>query len=445
MSFHFWSTEADEAFVPEADPVLFGKMTKTAGAAIMQDIGMNTYWANICGKSPLKYKGVSQMLQQELEQNLDKMMQTRMSYRELEEFMTTLGYEAGDIRRSFKKLTGLDPVKLDYMRAEDVKNTPSNIPWYNCGWGHAKKGDGSYFIMPSAGGIYMVFNQADDMTRKEVKSFLRHDEALEHLGGLVKITHRYDSSAAEQVGDALRAAIKEPQKKDYQVMASYISNLMERNMMDKNQATRLVRDAVYSGSLTQEEGSTMLRVYADVMDTADISTTPQHTAPTPDNSGQTEELSNAQKHRVLDEMDKKTPQDFFEAALPDRVEEVAANHVKGVLGYIANRESDMGDFEVKMYSMEYKRHDAPRSVVEIDPETGRRSGPPTATISVVLEIHDKTLPNEGSRKFALAVFFVSTDGEVTTSDSIKGEDDIIYGFTEDGMRQYFAKERMSGA
>ena len=441
MAFHNWDIEAEEDFCKEADPVLKRK----AGASIVQDIGLKTYWANIAGKTLLKHPGVYHMYKKELNENLEEMMRTRMSYRQLEEFMVTIGYESGDIRCAFKEKTGLDPVQLDYMRAEDVKETPSNIPWYNCGWGHAKKGDGSLFVMPSAGGIYSVFHQMDDMTRKEVSNFLRHDEAMAYLKTQVKRMHRYDTTASEQVEDALAPHVKEPMKKQYEALANHLYDLKTKGRLTLAYAKNMVRDAVWSGNLTEEEGSLMLRVYADASGAStDVSTTPQHTAPTPDSSGQTQEISDAQKNRVLDQMEKKTPQDFFDSAMPDRIEEVAAEHVKGVLGYVANRESDMGDFNVKLYSMEYKRHEASRSVVEVDPETGKRSGPPVATISVVLEISDKTLPQEKNKKFALAVFFVGSDNDVTTSDSIKGEDDIIYGFTEDGLRQYFSKERMAG-
>ena len=442
MSFNFWSTEEDDSFVPEADKVLHGLIQRKAGASVMQDIGLNTFWANTVGKSPLKYDGPAAMHRAELTENMAGMLHSRMSYRQLEEFMVTLGYEAGDIRHVFQDMTGVDPVKLDFMRAEDIKNTPSNIPWYNCGWGYAKKGDKSYFIMPYAGGIYMIFCQEDDMTRTEVDSFLRHDEALEKLEKMVKRLHRYDAPVLEEIEQMNDDSIKEPRKKDYMVLARYLDTMRIQGKLEPEHAMRLVQDAVRSGSLTPEEGELMLRVRADASGaTSDIATMPEHTAPTPDNAGSGTALSDAQKERVIDTMEMKTPQDFFDATLPDRIEEVAAEHVKGVLGYIANRESDMQDFEANLYRMEYRRNESPRTLVEVDPETGRRSGPPSSTISVVLELHDKTLPKDKNRKFALAVFFVGSDGEVTTSDSVKGEDNIIYGFSEDGLRQYFAKER----
>lgn len=37
------------------------------------------------------------------------------------------------------------------------------------------------------------------------------------------------------------------------------------------------------------------------------------------------------------------------------------------------------------------------------------------------------------------IFFVAPDGSISTSDSFKGEDDIIYGFSEEGISQYLEK------
>ena len=447
MAFNFWDVEEDDSFVPESDPALHGIIQRQAGASILQDIGLNTYWANTVGKSPLRHPGASHLHKKELMENMEGLLRSKMYYRQIEDFLVTLGYEAGDIRCVFEELTGVDPVKIDFMRSEDVKNTPSNIPWYNLGWGYAKKGDSSYFIMPYAGGVYMVFHQKDDMTREEVACFLRLDEAIKKLESLSKRVHRYDAPAEEQAEAYSKPMVKEPKKKEYMVLAKYIDGLKASNSFNPEQAVRLVRDAVMSGSLTPEEGELMLHVRADVSGaTTDVHSTPQHTSPGPDTTGSENALSDAQKDRVLDKVEMKTPQAFFDSTIPDRIEEVASEHVKGVLGYVSNRESDMQDFECSLYRLEYRRNESPRSLVEVNPDTGENTGSaPTSTISVVLSIADKTLPKDKNKKFALAVFFVGSDGEVTTSDSIKGENDVIYGFTEDGLRQYFAKERAGAA
>jgi hypothetical protein len=209
----------------------------------------------------------------------------------------------------------------------------------------------------------------------------------------------------------------------------------------------LVSDAVTSGQFTEEEGMVMLRS-ADVLESGTSTPNPMHTSNTPENKDSLE-ISDAQSRRVVDETDEKTPQEFFNKEIgesdPSRgIDEIASDHVKSFLSYISNRESDMGDFNIQLHSFKYGVHDSPNTLVQVDPQTGRPAGPPKATISAVLDVKDKTLSDDNSNKFVLAVFFVNTDGEVTTSDSVKGEDDIVYGFTEDGFRQYFAKDRLSG-
>ena len=428
----------DENFVPEADPLLRGLITKKAGAAILQDMMIGTYWANTVGKT--KAPGVYHLYKKELNCNLQELMGTKMSYRQIEDFLVTLGYEIGDIRCCFQKMTGLDPVKLEYMRTEDVKTTPSNIPWYNLGWGWSKsKKHESYFVMPHVGDIFTVFGQKNDMEREEVANFLRHEDAVNHLKTLVKRVHRYDMPAEEQVDDAMAKEIKEPTKHQYHVMANYLYDLQQRGELSPERVQLLVRDAVLGGTLTDEEGETMISVYA-----ADEKP-PKKEAPS--DIGSQKELEQSQKKRnVKEEVDSPTPQKFFDRVIernePDRMmDEVATKYVKSVLSYIKNKTSDIMDFDVRMHSLEYRQHPKARTTVEVDPETGAPVGSPKATISVILEISDRSLPEDKGKKFALSVFFVGNDGDVTTSDSIKGEDDIIYGFSEDGMRQYFAKER----
>jgi hypothetical protein len=445
MAFHNWEVSSDETFTQDADPVISrlkarknAGIHREAGAQIVQDIALKTYWANTSGKTKFP-SGVYHMYLKELKDNMECLMKTRMAYMPMEEFLVSMGYESGDIRNAFTEHTGLDPVKLEYMRSEDVKNTPSNIPWYNLGWGWSKKsGYESYFVMPYAGNVFTVFGQKDDMQRDEVASFLRQEEALEYIKPLVKKVHRYDMDVSDQIVDAFEDVVKEPEKKEYMVYANYFYDLRQRGELDPVRAKIMVNDAVRSGSLTEEEGQMLIERHADVNDSYP---SPQHTDDTPDNWAD-EGLADSQKNKkVEDELDKRTPQDFFDSQMPDKIEEAATNHIKSVFTYISHRNSDMNEFKVSLHSLEYMKHKKSRSIMEVDPQTGRPAGPPNATISALLEIKDNTLPDAKGMKFCLAVFFVNPDGEITTSDSLKGEDDIIYGFSEDGLRQYFAKER----
>lgn len=442
MAFNNWDVEADETFTADADPAISG-LKRKAGAAVMQDISLHTYWANTMG-APALHGASYQLYLQELRENMSGLMATKMSYREMEEFMTVLGYESTAIRETFQKMTGIDPVKMDYARSEDVKNTPANIPAYNLAWGAAKKGNGeSYFIMPGAAGLFTVYHQVSDMERKEVGCFVAHREAVEYMKPLVKSVHRYDMPVAEQVVEFSAPYKDESTRPQYQVYANHFYDLQQQGRLDSDWAVKAVKDAVFSGTLTPDEGEYLVSNYitaAPSPETSHPSFTPDHDHASPK---ETPNLDYRQRtDNVMDEVERTTPQDFFESVLPDRMDTITPQHVKDVLSYIAHRGKDMSEFELKLHSLEYMKHETPKALVETNPDTGRPSGPPRATVSVIIEIQDRTLPAEHGRKFALAVFFVNPDGDIGTSDSVKGEDDIIYGFSEDGLRQYFSRDRM---
>ena len=424
------------------------KLKKQAGAQVLQDIGLNTYWANTCGKT--KYPGVYQLHKKELMDNLSQLLGTRMPYRELEDFMVVLGYETGDIRTAFKELTGMDIEKLEYMRLEDTKATPNNIPGFNLGWGLSKKkGVESYFIMPNHYGLFTIFAQASDTDRQELDTFLRHDEALEHLGGLVKSVHRYDVDAIDMIEQAEELKFDEPTTPTYIAVANRFYDLERKGELTNDYIYRTVKDTVTCGNLTEVEGQCLINKYAAPIPTAPAmettTVTPAHTEDTPSKDDATDMMRNVQDNiNVNKEIKKRTPQDFFNATLPSRIDEVATEHIGDVLSYVANRESDLESFSVALHSLQYQKHDNQISLGDINPQTGEPAGPPMATISAILEVTDNTMATDKNKKFILAVFFVNSNGQVSTSDSVKGEDDIIYGLTEDGLQQYFSKNKKAG-
>jgi hypothetical protein len=442
MNFNSNSVPEDTTFTGDTDPLL----KRQAGAAITQDILLGTYWANTMGRN--KKPGVYHMYKEELRNNLGGLMNSKMTYRQIEEYLNVVGYDSNDIRCMFKELTGLDPVKLEFMRLEDLKATPGNIPGFNCGWGLGKgKGVEAYFIMPNHYGLYTVYAQKNDMEREEVKSFLRHEEAVDHLSKLVKKVHRYDMSVQEMVEDAPELDMDEPTSKFYTSLADRFYDLEKKGALADEYVIKTVRDTVTCGNLTEAEGEILIKKYAaDVPGPTPAESVPvspahvEETGPSTDEARKT--IKNIQENTSVEkEMRKRTPQDFFKASLPGRLEEIATEHIEDVLSYIANRESDIDSFGISLHSLQYQKHDAGKAIGEINPQTGEPSGPPQATISAILEIENKTMSSDKNRKFALAVFFVSPSGQISTSDSIKGEDEIIYGFTQEGLESYFRKSK----
>ena len=441
MSFLNYNIGDDVDTNPESDPIIKKMIKRTAGASVLQDIALGTYWANTAGKT--KYPGVYHMYKKELKDNMIQLLSSRMTYRELEDFLVSVGYETGDIRCTFEKITCLDPVKLDHMKQEDVKNTPPNIPWFNLGWGASKKkGAESYFIMPLHSGLLSIYSQVNDMDRKEVGSFLRLDEALEALGGFVKQVHRYDMKVDEMIEQGeIEFDPIEPTNPMYIAVSDRFHELEKKGALALEYIYKTVRDTVTCGNLTEAEGQYLIKKYA-ADEKAPASAPDEAEVDEEKEEESSEEIKHHQKKKnVIHELSKRTPQDFFQASLPDRIEEIATEHIRNVLVYIANRASDMEAFDVALHSLQYMKHEQQKVVGPQSAETAQVSNAPKATISAILEIKNDDAPEDKNKKFALAVFFVNADGQVTTSDSVKGEDDIIYGFTEDGLTQYFSRSK----
>ena len=439
MSFNSNSVQDDPDMSRDAD----ASLKRVAGAQVIQDIAMGVYYANTQGTT--HKPGSYDMLIKELEGNLGQLLDTKMSYRQIEEYLNIVGYDSNDIRQAFQKVTGVDPVQVEFLRLEDLKATPGNIPGFNCGWGLSKEaGTESYFIMQDGRGLFVVYAQKNDQEREEAKAFLRQDEAMKYLKGKVKELHRYDVPALEAAEEEPNLDEKEPTSKFYTAVANQLYDLEKKGALADEFVHKVARDMVTCGNLTEFEGQYLIRKYADQPNMTPAETVPVQPAHADDNGPSQDEMGKTMKNvqdnkSVGKEIRKRTPQDFFKATLPDRIEEIATEHIEDVLSYIANREADIDGFGISLHSLQYQKNDAVKTLGDINPQTGEPSGPPRATISAILEIENKTMASEKNKKFVLAVFFVNANGQISTSDSVKGEDDIIFGFTTEGMEQYFRK------
>ena len=249
MAFNSNDVEDDGNFTSDSDTSL-RRLERKASGAIIQDLMANTYWANTVGKT--KYPGVYQMYKRELKQNLEALLETKMTYRQIEEYLGAVGYDSNDVRHCFTKVTGVDPVKIEFMRLEDLKATPGNIPGFNLGWGLSKKGGvESYFLVQDGRGLYVIFAQKNDQEREEIGTFLRHDEAIEHLETLAKGVHRYDLPAKEAAEEAPELDMDEPTSKFYTAIANRFYDLEKKGALATEYVYKTVRDVVTCGNLTE--------------------------------------------------------------------------------------------------------------------------------------------------------------------------------------------------
>lgn len=433
MKLNNYSMDEDNSMLA-ADPVI-QKIEKKASSPILQDVLMNTYWSNTVGKT--KYPGVYEKYLNELECNLSSLIYNKMPYRTIEKTLEEYGYEAGDIRSVFEKVTGVDPVKIEYIRSEDIKRVPANIPTYNLGWGEAKKGENeSYFIMKDPDELYSIYHQKNDMEREAVQPFMCLDKAIEELGKMVKGVHRYDIPALDAANNLKENKYKYDNR--YIEASDRLFDLQKVGKLNNGLVKEYIEASLRHKKIDYEQAVQLFKVYAEDKISPDHI---EEDTPTKDEKDGDEELKALQDKKIEEVIKTKSPQDYFKESLPNRMDETISEQIKNVLSYLNNKNSDLSSFNIDSEKIIHEIHPVTKKMVSINPQNGRVEGDNRATVTTILKIKDSTLPEGQNVKYGVAVFFVGPDGEITTSDSFKGEDDIIYGISEEGFRQYFEKNK----
>lgn len=175
--------EPDVYFSQEDDPVLAGRVRKKESgftwdiSRLLQDI---------------PYSGTStQQEMLELEQIMrDLISEGKYGYKYIENLLLSLNYSLNKIRRTFRKLTGVDPDV--YLDAQPYLDTPPSIPQINYGWGKSKDRSYDYYFVMPWNNKYCVFGQKGDTDRFIVSEHYDLEEALKALEKKVELVMRYD-------------------------------------------------------------------------------------------------------------------------------------------------------------------------------------------------------------------------------------------------------------
>ena len=134
----------------------------------------------------------------ELERNLKRMInEGRFSYKFMEGYLISMGYQRDEITRAFKHLTGIHP--YDMLNPAKFLATPASIPGISMGWGQAKdKTYDYYFINPYNWG-FALFGQKGDIQRDVVEMYITSDHAIAGLKDHVKEANLYDQPLTKDV------------------------------------------------------------------------------------------------------------------------------------------------------------------------------------------------------------------------------------------------------
>lgn len=363
-------------------------------------------------------------------QHIDEMMCVGYSYLYMEKHLMSLGFGLNMIRRAFKKLTGIraeDAVNFDYQFS------PGNIPQFTLGWGFAKNGKGTCFIMPGVN-WYSIMLQTDDLTRIEIGKFYTLPEAIEEMKKTVKEFQQWNPPVNELKIDKkhkpqmdMSQMYKQPQL--FMEASGKLLNLL-RNTASAMERAGLINEAYLSGTIGEESRDSLKRVFADAE--AIVET-----------DAALEKLDDVEQDAISrpiqEEISEKTPGQFFEKKkMERRYSMLPADVIASVSEYISNANAHLKDFELGVHSFKYST---------IQPAGTKQSTPgdepdimnAIASVSVLLELMDKK-SGAANKKLGLMVFSV-IQNNIYTTDTIKGEDDWIYAVSDEGLGKYFQAER----
>lgn len=404
-------------------------MTKKAGAYGIEDRLLGVYFGDQTPEGV--NKEVQLNLMNELESNLLSHAHMGFTYPQLEETFVNYGYSVPMIRKAFEKVFGVNPVKLLHMLDTIMLNTPSSIPVYNYGWGVSKKkNDGFYFVLKDYDDLYTIFHQKNEIDREVVVKEISHKVIMKKLESLVKHVYRYDVPYSEY------------KEEDKNLEDSY-EEIMEAMVgFGKTKTAYVVvqnflKEAISNGKITEGQAREAIRVYAKESKEKDVvSDTPGHEEDTPEEK---ENIKDREKDIVNDSvaehLSKKTPQQFFDSSV-SKSDDFAYYHVRDIVSFINSKQSEIKGFDISIKRFVYDKYDdTDNTVTVVNSNTNNSS--PLASISVIFEITNLAASDVNSKKFGLAVFFINPDNKIKTSDSFKGEDDLVYGFTSEGINKYF--------
>lgn len=136
--------------------------------------------------------------QAEIERHLIKMVKEGMySYKYIQNFLMTMGYQPSKIKEVFRKITGINP--NDLMDPKEYFESPSSIPGLTHAWGEGKKGKYDFYFINTYNNGYAVFGQKGDLERDIVELCVSLKQAMKELKKKVKQVVTYDNVIDEDI------------------------------------------------------------------------------------------------------------------------------------------------------------------------------------------------------------------------------------------------------
>jgi hypothetical protein len=386
----------------------------------------------------------------ELENNMRELLSDgTYGYKYIEGFLISIGYNLNKIRQTFKRLTGIEPQV--YLDAQPVLDTPGTIPGVNYGWGKSKdKKFDYYFVMPYKVG-YSVFGQKGDLVREEISYVASLDEARDALKKKVADIQIYDEIVSiEKLAPKNNQYLSEnfpfgTKTAEYEAIEKYFTIAGQNMQLLEKKA--ILEDALSTGKISEVEFR-HLAEQSGIIRFAEPDIEKTNKEGDPDVARMTtkevmEEEDKIDKNPIQEELDEQTHMQFFEKNKDKKTGGDVTESMRFIMEYLENVNEQLAQFTVNYRSLKYIAKDV-LDRIEKTPRVGDDKAEEvlssSGTVSVLLDIIDKTLPPEKNKKQGLLIFSI-IGGEVLVNDVFKGEDNKPYALNETGFEKYFFADR----
>jgi len=152
--------------------------------------------------------------------------------------------------------------------------------------------------------------------------------------------------------------------------------------------------------------------------------------------------NDAMKKPLEEEVAEKSPADFFERQkIEHKYMTIPADVVDSVIQYVHKAGENLNDFSLDVKSFKYSSIQPSRVKSPTDEPDVLNA---IASVSVLLEVLNKSGKSGKNRKLGLMVFSI-IDDSLHTTDNLKGSDDGVYALSDEGLSKYFQMERSLGA
>jgi hypothetical protein len=389
----------------------------------------------------------------ELENHMRKLITEGVSVKFMRDYLISLGYGHADIQKIFEKLTGVtmeDFVNVGFH----VAKVPASIPTLNYGWGKAKKGQPYeyYFVMPWNLG-YSIFGQHGDVGRDEIHNYPSLAKAREAMEKTIEELHYFDKPVAIKPKEFPIEQMVEPRElmlsasDEYKRLDEYFYTEAEK--IGRKVVATIILQAKEAGKIDDGEFEALYAAYLVRKAEPDITSIDDSGEENKNNelAEETFKMTDQIRDKPFDEhMKEVSPKDFFETE-KDRVkyEVVPADIIDKAMRYINEKNDHFTDFKVFVDSFKYtsvELSDQLEKSIDIPGEELNDFFSAHAVVSVILKIVDNTLEAPGNEKYGLFIFTV-VDSNIVSTDMIKGDDNKMYGLSEEGLSQFYWKERNS--